>query len=202
MESFLEMLAGGPPALLYVLVAGGAAVENVAPVVPSDMFVLLGAFLASAGRANPWGVLAGTWAANVAGSLLIYRLAHVYGRTFFATRIGAHLLKPHQIRQIGGFYARWGGAALFLGRFVPGVRAMVPVFAGVAHMPLRAVAPPLALASAIWYAVLVLLGSAAGRNWRVVAHLFDRLSAGLLAVGVLIALLVFLWWLRSRGATA
>lgn len=198
MEHLLETLARLPPAALYLAVALGAAVENVAPVVPSDTFVLFGAFLAATGRAEPWAVLLATWAANVAGALAVYRLAHVYGRAFFNTWTGHRLLHPHQIRKLSHFYSRYGVLAIFLSRFLPGFRVMVPVFAGALHMPLRAIAPPIALASLVWYSALVVLGAFTGRNWQAVVAIFARFSHVLLAIGVLVAIAGIMWWLRSR----
>ena len=45
------------------------------------------------------------------------------------------------------FRERWGIPAIFLSRFLPGLRAMVPVFAGVTHVPFWKLALPLASAS-------------------------------------------------------
>lgn len=191
-------LAELPPLIIYLVIGLGAAVENVVPPVPADTFVLLGAFLAAGGRASVWLVFLSTWLANVTSALVVYALARRYGKSFFTTRAGHWLLRPHQLQQIGTFYDRWGIFAIFGSRFLPAFRAVVPVFAGVSRVTVWRVAPPLAIASGLWYGALVLLGSLAGRNFEAVVELFDRASTILLAIaGVLIA--VFLvWWWRSR----
>ncbi|MGH7467029.1 MAG: DedA family protein [Longimicrobiales bacterium] len=198
MPGFLQWLADLPPWLTYLFIGLGAAIENFVPPVPADTFVLLGAFLAANGRANPWLVFAVTWTFNVGAAIVVYHAAAKYGRGFFQTRIGHLLLHPKQLDQIGTFYQRWGPLAIFGSRFLPAFRAMVPVFAGVTHVPLRRLLLPMATASAIWYGALVYLGAAAGRNWEEIIAFFSRFSTVLsIIAGVLLAAFL-VWWWRSR----
>lgn len=187
-----------PPAIIYVVIAAGAALENIFPPVPADTFVLLGAFLAEAGAASLWLVFLSTWLANVASAMVVYALAFRFGDGFFATTAGHWLLKPRQLQQIGRFYARWGTATIFVSRFLPAFRSLVPVFAGVTRMPLRRVFMPLALASGLWYGALVYLGAIAGRNRDVIMDFFERASTLLLVLAVPLLAALALWWWRSR----
>ncbi|CAN5844432.1 DedA family protein [soil metagenome] len=191
-----------PPILTYLLIGIGAAVENVFPPVPADTFVLLGAFLAASGRATPWLVFLVTWVANVVSAVGVYLLAHRYGNGFFATNIGHWLLQPRQLQQVGHFYARWGTPAIFVSRFLPAFRALVPVFAGVTHVPLRSVILPLAAASGLWYGTLVYLGAMAGRNWESIMSFFAGASTILLIIAAILVLLVGAWWWRTRHREA
>jgi membrane protein DedA with SNARE-associated domain len=187
-----------PPVLIYVTIGAGAAVENVIPPVPADTFVLLGAFLAESGRAEPLFVFLVTWVSNVVSAVVVYRLAYRYGRGFFTTRAGHWLLRPKQLETIGIFYQRWGTPAIFMSRFLPAFRALVPVFAGVTHVPLLRVLPPLAVASALWYGTLVYLGALASRNWNAIMTFFAQFSTGLLALASVLIVFVAAWWVRSR----
>lgn len=196
----LQWLAALPPLLTYVVIGAGAAVENIIPPIPADTFVLLGAFLAESGRANVLVVFIVTWVCNVGSAVGVYGLAHRYGERFFTTRIGHALLQPRQIEQIGHFYGRWGTPAIFVSRFLPAFRALVPVFAGVTRVPLGRVLVPMAVASGIWYGALVYLGALARRNWDVIMSLFQNASTALLAVAVLLVVAVAVWWLKSRRA--
>jgi membrane protein DedA with SNARE-associated domain len=189
-----------PPALIYLVLAAGAAVENVVPPVPADTFVLLGAFLAEAGRANLWLVFALTWFSNVTTAIIVYALARRWGSSFFRHGTGRFLLHQHQLDQISKFYGRWGVAAILVSRFLPAFRAMVPVFAGVTELTALRVVPPLALASGIWYGLLVVLGSAASRNWDVITRLFGHISGWLAAVAGVLLVAVGVWWWKSRRA--
>jgi membrane protein DedA with SNARE-associated domain len=194
----IAWLAGLPPVLVYLFIGVGAAVENVIPPIPADTFVLLGAFLAESGRTTPLLIFLVTWVCNVGSAVGVYALAYRFGEGFFATNAGHWLLKPKQLQQIGGFYVRWGTPAIFVSRFLPAFRALVPVFAGVTRVPLRRVLLPMAAASALWYGALVYLGAAAARNWDAIMAAFSRLSALLLVPAVLLLVLLGVWWWRTR----
>lgn len=198
MNELLSFLGEQGPLLLYLLLGAGSALENLFPPVPADTFVLLGAFLAARGSAEATTVFLVTWLSNTLTALLVYRAGYLYGRSFFQVGLGRHVLNAHQLHRLGEFYDRWGLPAIFFARFLPGLRAMVPVFAGITHQSFRVVAFPVLVASGIWYGGLVWLGAATGRNLsRIVGWLMD-VNRLLLAVAVLIFLAVGLWWFRTR----
>ncbi|MEN8374848.1 MAG: DedA family protein [Gemmatimonadota bacterium] len=200
LDALLPRLTELPPWLTYVVLGVGAAVENVFPPIPADTVVLFGAFLAGLGQADPWLVLASTWAANVIGAVAVYFVARRYGEAAFASGPGRWLLHPGQLERIARFYARWGASALFLSRFFPGVRALVPVFAGVSRMRPVAVAVPLATASFIWYGALVWVGAVSGRNWEELKAFMERAGGPLGWAGAVILVLLVVWWVRTRRA--
>lgn len=201
MDAVLRLFGALPPLLFYGALAVGAALENIFPPIPADTFVLLGGFLASAGAGDPRWVFVATWLANVASALVVYRLGHVYGRPFFQHGWGRRLLSTHQLERLGVFYARYGPFAIFMTRFLPGFRAVVPAFAGVTHRRFLEVALPLAVASAIWYGVLVWLGAVTEQNLdQILEWLRSANRALLVAALALAALVAWVWWRTRRRA--
>ncbi len=172
--------------------------ENIVPPIPADTFVLLGGFLAVRGPADVAVVFLVTWAANALGALLVYRAGYLFGQPLFETRFGRLLLQPQQLERLGRFYRRRGTPAIFLARFFPGLRAVVPAFAGVARLSFASVAPPLIVASAIWYGALVWLGATAGENLTVIVEWFDAANRILLIIATVIAAVILVAWLRTR----
>jgi len=199
MEQILTYLASLSHVLLHVALGAGAAVENVVPMVPADTVILLGGFLAGTGLAEPWTVFLVVWSANVASALVVYAAGWHYGRAFFRKGLGRRVLNPDQMDRMDVFYRRWGVVAIFMTRFLPGLRAVVPVFAGVSHHPPLGVAVPLAGASAIWYGALVWLGATAGRNLDTILRVLQGTNRLLLAVSVLLVAAVGLGWWRTRA---
>jgi membrane protein DedA with SNARE-associated domain len=183
---------------LYLLLGVGAALENVIPAAPADTFVALGGLLAALGRLDAVAVFFVTWTFNVGSALLVYRLGYRRGRPFFETGWGRHILNAHQLDRMARFYARWGRPAIFFTRFLPGVRSIVPVFAGVTHQGWLPVALPIATASAIWYGGLVWLGVWAGSNLDRLGELLDGINLGLGIVALVLVLGGFAWWWRTR----
>ncbi|MDF3052119.1 MAG: associated protein [Geminicoccaceae bacterium] len=183
---------------MYAVLALLAAVENVIPPVPSDAAVALGAFLTNRGLTTPLGVFFVTWLANLAGAGAVYFLARRYGRRLFATRIGRRLLAPRSLAIIEREYLRFGVAGIFVSRFLPGLRAVVPPFAGLVGLSPARTFIPMGLASAIWYGGLIILATLIGSNW-------ERINAIILGVnrtlGIAAAIIIIggiVWYLLRR----
>ncbi len=197
-ERILEMLGGVAPHWIYLVVGAGAAVENFFPPIPADTFVVLGAFLSAEGRATGLGVFGVTWTTNTGTALLAYAFARRWGRTFLGTRLGRWLLRPRQLERLASLYDGHGAKIIFFSRFLPAFRVLVPVFAGISHLALWRTAVPVALASAIWYGLLVYAGVVFGRNWRVILEAVGDVNTVLLVIAGFFALgLSVLWW-RTR----
>lgn len=198
MSEALAFLEGLSPWLVYAVLAVGAAIENVLPVLPADTFIAAGGFLAGRGTIGLAAAFVVVWACNVAGALAVYGLGLRHGAAFFGTKTGRRIASEGQIERLARFYERWGVAAICVSRFLPGFRALVPVFAGVAGQGAWRVAPPLMLASALWYGALLRLGHVAGENLEAAADVLGRANRGLLAVSLVLAAGVVFWWARAR----
>ena len=179
-----------------------AAVENIFPPVPADTAVALGAFLSRAGLVSASTVFLITWVTNVATASAVYVAGRRLGRSFFTGRLGRRLLDPRRLERLEGVYARYGTWGIFFSRFIPGVRAVVPPFAGVARLgPWRAI-PPIAMASGIWYGALTCLAVTAARSIDELGILVSRLNwtlALVAGVGLLTGVGVVMVR-RARGA--
>jgi len=89
------------------------------------------------------------------------------------------------------YLARRGGRAVFFGRFVGVLRAMVPTLAGLTRMPYRTFLPWNVAGALVWGPGFVLLGYVAGGSYHQVASWAGRASAVLFAVAaVVVGLLV------------
>jgi membrane protein DedA with SNARE-associated domain/uncharacterized tellurite resistance protein B-like protein len=187
-----------PPAAVYTVLALLAAVENVLPPVPSDAAVGLGAFLSNRGVTTPLGVFLVTWVANLAGAAGVYFASRRYGRRLFASATGRRLLAPRSLAIIEREYLRFGVIGIFVSRFLPGIRAVVPPFAGLVNLsPLRTLIP-MGAASAIWYGGITLLGSVIGAEWERINRIILGVNRTLGIVAVLLLSLALLLYLRGR----
>ncbi|HET7600811.1 MAG TPA: TerB family tellurite resistance protein [Gemmatimonadales bacterium] len=186
----LAWLATLPPAAVYAVLGLLAAVENVVPPVPADAAVLLGGFLSHRGVTSPLGVFAVVWVCNVTGALGVYWAARRYGRRFFGSARGRRLLAPGAVRVIEREYLRFGALGIFFARFLPGIRAVVPPFAGIANLPVSRIALPVMLHSALWYGGVTLVGSFLGAEWERLVGLLGSVNRTLAWIGAALVLLV------------
>lgn len=201
METILEVLrvlTTLPAWLIYLILGLGAAVENIVPPVPADTFVLAGALLAARGAADPWLVFLATWSLNSISAVGMYAVARRYGRRFFGMPIARWVLREHQLEQLGGFYIKYGVPAIFVSRFLPAWRAVVPVFAGISGMTAWKVVPPVVVASGLWYGMLVYFGAVMGRNLGSILATFESVNSILLWIALVLIAGAVVWWWRSR----
>jgi membrane protein DedA with SNARE-associated domain/uncharacterized tellurite resistance protein B-like protein len=186
------------PAAIYSVLALLAAVENVIPPVPSDAAVALGAFLSNRGVTTPIGVFTVTWLANLAGAAAMYFVARRYGRGLFATSIGRRLLAPRSLAIIEREYLRFGVAGIFVSRFLPGIRAVVPPFAGLVNLsPLRTLVPT-GIASGIWYGGITILGSLIGAEWDLINQIILGVNRTLGIITLVLIGAGVVWYLLGR----
>ena len=197
-ETLLGIVSLIPTWAVYVFIGAGAALENLFPPIPSDVMVILGGVLADRGVVKIVPVLLVAWVSNVALALLVYAMSRRYGREVFEHRWAHWLLRPHQLQQLGVFYSTYGTAAIFLSRFLPVFRVLIPAFAGVSHLGFFRTALPLAAASAIWYGALVLAGVFASRNVPYLLEIVGHVNVWLLAAAGAACLGTAIWWWRTR----
>jgi membrane-associated protein len=92
--------------------------------------------------------------------------------------------------------ARRGGPAVFLGRFVAFLRAVMPFLAGTSHMRYRQFLFFNAAGGLVWGVGSVLLGYLAGNSYVAIEKTFGRAVA--LVVAALVVIGVVAWSIRRR----
>lgn len=202
LQGVLGWLTSLPPVLLYLALSVSAGLENVFPPLPADTIVAFGAFLAAHGDASLAGAFLATWIGNVAGAMFMLWLGRRFGSTQLNRRFpslgGGDSAAADRLERL---YARYGVAALFVSRFLPGARALVPPLAGAMHVPVLPVALAITVASGVWYGAIAWLAYHVGARWDdLVARVgsLGRWSSVAAAVVVTIALLI--WYVRRRRA--
>ncbi len=198
-DRLIAWMEGLPEALVYVVIGLMAGLENIFPPVPADVVALTGGFLAGRGVTDPILSFLVVWICNVGTALGMYWVGRRYGTSFFSGRIGRMILQPGQMSRLSALYSRHGGKVIFFSRYLPGFRAVVPIFAGTSGMGFLRAAFPIALASGLWYGLIVYLGATAGRNWEKIRASVEASGRWLgIAAAILFAILAWWWW-KTRG---
>ena len=118
-------------------------------------------------------------------------LGRRFGRRLL-TRLPRRLAGPDRIERATGLLRRLGGRAVFVGRFVAALRALVPTLAGIATVPYRTFLAWNVAGGVLWATGFVLLGYAAGAAYRTVERAAGEAGLGLLVLlvtGVAVATL-------------
>jgi membrane protein DedA with SNARE-associated domain len=198
----LDWLSHVPLSVLYLLMAAFAAVENVFPPVPADTVVALGSWLAARGQGSAFWAFFATWVGNVAGAGAMYAVGRRHGTAWMHKRFPA-LGDERNERRLRELHGKYGAISLVLSRFIPGVRALVPPFAGALRISPMTTMLSLSLASALWYGLVSYVAFRAGADWGTLMTRITRYGRfAAIGAAVVVAAGALGWWLRRRQRPA
>lgn len=179
------------------------ALETILPPIPSEVILPFAGFAAAEGRLNPY--LA--WACATVGSLVGAMVLYVIGLKFSYERLHDlagkrwfFLFGRRDLERGMRFFERRGGLVVLVGRFIPLIRSIVSVPAGLDEMPLPRFLLLTGIGSGIWNAVFITIGYRLGPQYEVVEQYMGPISAAV--VGVLVLVLVWLVVRRLRERRA
>lgn len=153
--------ATGPVGVALLL-----ALDNVVPIVPSEVVLPFAGYLASQGRVS-FGV---TLVAATIGSTVSAYVYYELGRRLGPERAQSVMLRipltdDDDLARATDWFDRHGRMAVFTGRFVPLVRSLVSLPAGTQGMGRVRFGLLTAAGSGIWNAIWLGVGTLVGRNW-------------------------------------
>jgi membrane protein DedA with SNARE-associated domain len=202
MDNVLNWLGSLPSAALYVILALVAATENFIPPIPADVIVAFGSFLAARSHRSPVPTISAVVIGNVGGALGMFALGRRYGADWIRRRL-RRVMGEGAEQRVQHMYDQYGLPALFLSRFLPGVRAVVPPLAGAMRVPPAGAIAAIAVASTIWYTALALLAYRLGSQWdRVVAAVKRFESGAAIVAGAVVVLAIAVWFVMRRQRRA
>jgi membrane protein DedA with SNARE-associated domain len=143
--------------------------EVVFPPIPSEVVLPLAGYQVQQGRIGLVAVVLFSLAGAFLGSLLLYWVGKVVGLDR-AARIADRipLMDASDVTKSAEWFHRHEGAAVFTGRFVPGVRSLISLPAGAARMNLLKFSLLTLLGSGLWNGLLIGLGLALGTQYELV----------------------------------
>lgn len=173
----------------YVVIGVLAALEAsalVGLVVPGELALLVGGYIAHQGNARLDVMMAVGALGAIAGDSIGYELGRHLGGRLRTSRVGRRIGEERWNRAEAYLEAK-GGRAIFFGRFVGILRALVPAVAGTARMPYRRFLAWNAAGAVIWASGTVLVGYLAGSSYQRVERYAGRAGLLLLVLAVTIA---------------
>jgi len=188
----------------YVGIGLLIALENIFPPIPSEIILTFGGFLASQSNMHIWLVSLSATAGSVAGALVLYgvgRLVSPQRILWILDRWGRVLrVRKRDLKRAESWFVRRGSLTVFLCRFVPIVRSLISIPAGMARMSMGKFLLYTVLGTAVWNTVLIYLGALAGSNWEHILRYLDTYSDIACAALALACIFLFLWYLKKRKA--
>ncbi len=193
MGRLVDTLTGLASPWAYIVIGALAALEASAFVglfIPGELALLIGGYIAHQGHARLDVMMIVAGVAAIAGDSVGYEIGrHLGGR--LRTGIAGRRIGPERWDRAEAYLEATGGRAIFLGRFIGILRALVPALAGAARMPYRRFLAWNAAGALIWAPGIVLLGYIAGSSYQRIEHYAGRAGLLLLTVAAAVAGIVF-----------
>jgi len=181
---FLLAMSESLPAI-GAIVPGTAIIVGLSALVPSGVLIV-------------WPLLASATLGAIAGDAFAFWLGHRYhARILSAWPFSRY---PAAVRHSERFFKKYGARSIFFARFLPGVRAFVPLLAGTLGMHVARFYVVNVISAAIWAPAHILPGMLFGVTFHALGPAAKPLGALLLTLFVLSWLLVSsLRYVITRG---
>lgn len=183
--------------------------ESACILIPSEIVMPYGGFLAAQGHAPLWAVIVVATVANMVGSLIAYYVGRYGGRALFV-KYGRYVgARTHHLEQAERWFEKRGDLTVMFARVMPGIRTFISLPAGMVKMPVSKFMLYSLVGITPWVGALVGLGYGAGKavgddpwgHLQAQFHRYNEVFFIVLAVAVVAATA---WgvrrWRRNRRA--
>lgn len=171
--------------------------ENVFPPIPSEVILLFGGFMTTYTKLNIIIMIIAATLGSIFGAIILYYIGKIFNKErlkkIISGKIGKVLrLKNSDIDKADEWFDKKGQKTVFICRFIPIVRSLISIPAGMSEMPLVKFLIYTTLGSLIWNTVLIIIGSIVGANWVSILTILDTYS-NIVLVLLIIAFAVFVY---------
>ena len=166
----------------YLAIALLITIENVFPPIPSELILTFAGFVTFTSDLTIVGAVLSATLGAILGATILYWIGTYLDMERLEKLVNSRGGKILRLRladfeKAEKHFMKHGRAAVFFGRFVPIVRSLISVPAGMTGMPFGTFLLYTSLGTLIWNAVLVSLGHFAGRAWTQVLDAVDEVTS-------------------------
>ncbi len=186
---------------LFVLIV----LESTMVPIPSLLVMPFAGFLAAQGHFSLPVILILNTAGALTGSGLSYWLGAAGGKPLLLKYGKYVMVRPKDIEKTEAYFAKHGTWTILVGRFLPVIRHIISIPAGIARMPLVPFFSLTGLGASLWGGGLMVLGYVLGARWKEIeakAKSIDHLIAFAIVFAIIGAALYFYVRRRKERARA
>lgn len=193
LDSIINYLDSVNATYVYLLLFVSAVVENIFPPAPGDTITAFGAFMVGTGRLEYLMVYLVTTAGSTAGFMILYFLGRFLDRNYFFEKKIAHFDSKTIDIAIDKFN-RYGYIIVLINRFLPGVRSVISISAGIVRLKPHLVFVFATSSALIWNLIWIQAGFLLGDNWDTVKQKITVLLGNYNKVAVLLIILALAYF--------
>ncbi|MBS4209960.1 DedA family protein [Bacillus sp. FJAT-50079] len=178
------------------------ALENIFPPIPSEVILTFGGFMTTVTEMRISGVILFSTIGSTLGAIILYGL----GTMLDIDRLGriverwGHIfrLTKKDVHKADVWFDKYGVWTVFFCRFIPLIRSLISIPAGMARMNFGVFIVLTAFGTLIWNAVLVNIGAAVGASWESIVDVMDVYST-VIYIGLALLIIIFVAvWVKKR----
>lgn len=171
--------------------------ESMVAPVPSEAVMPFAGFLWFQHTFTFWGIVVASTFGSLVGSLISYWIG-AYGGRAIVTRYGRYLfLNVHHLESTERFFACYGEWTIFVSRFIPVVRHLISIPAGVGRMPLVKFCLYTLVGAGLWNGFLAWVGYRLGEHWETVRTYSETIDI-LVVAAIVLAIFIYIFWKRRN----
>lgn len=179
------------------------AIENVFPPIPSEVILLFGGFMTTWTDLNIIGMIIAATLGSLVGAIILYYIGKILNKRrlikIVSGKVGKVLrLKPSDIEKADEWFDKKGNKTVFFCRFIPIVRSLISIPAGMSEMKMPKFLLYTFAGSIIWNTVLLVIGNRVGENWESILGVFDRYSHIVLIILIVMFFGLIFWFYYKR----
>ncbi|HUI00060.1 MAG TPA: DedA family protein [Nitrososphaerales archaeon] len=176
------------------------AMEGASLPIPSEVVLPWAGYLVFLGQMNLVLAVADSTMALLVGSLVAYFLALWLGRPVIYRILGRMGVSASHLDDGERWIDSKGAWAVFVSRFIPGLRSVISIPAGLLKMQIRSFAILTFAGSLIWSTALIYVGYSAGSLWQsALGSLYIFADQAALVIVAAVSVLYVLYYLGPLG---
>ena len=177
-------------------------IENIFPPIPSEVILTFAGFMTAKGELKILMVILASTLGSVIGAVVLYYLGSIFDKETWGKIVDKYgkwlRLKREDIDKSQEWFDNHGNKTVFFCRFIPLIRSLISIPAGMAKMSMKVFLLLTTLGSLIWNTVLIYLGSSIGDNWEVIVEYMDVYSNVAYALIAIVFLTVCYLFYKKR----
>ena len=178
-------------------------IENVFPPIPSEVILLFSGFFSSYTSLSVFYMILASTLGSFLGAIILYYIGKIFNKERLKKIVNGRLgkilfLKENDIDKADEWFDNKGNKSVFFCRFVPIVRSLISIPAGMSEMPMGKFIIYTICGSMIWNTVLICLGFRLGSNWEYVLTILDKYQMVVIVILVIIFGYVIIKFYRKK----
>lgn len=178
-------------------------IENLFPPIPSEVILTFGGFMTIDSNLTVLGVIVASTIGSMAGAFALYYIGKILNKErlikIVTSKYGKLLrIKPKDIETADSWFDKKGNITVLFCRFIPVVRSLISIPAGMSEMPMLKFTIYTLIGSSIWNTVLVCVGAFAGSYKDMIINMIDSISNIVLVLIIIVFMIGVIWFYKGR----